>query len=244
MRQIVGRAARRADALIAVSAAARDDIARTLGLDARGIAVVPNGPGQAPEVQPAPREALEQRLKLAPGVRIVLCLAALRPHKNQALLVRALPHLPDDTVVVLAGHREPYEHDVRALAAELGVTDRVRIAGYVGAAELEGLWRAAACAAFPTLAEGFGLPVLEAMRRGVPVACSDIPVFHEVGNGVPRYFDPGDPEGAAAAISALLDGPRDLAGARARARAERFSWQEAARGTYEAYGRALSAALA
>jgi glycosyltransferase involved in cell wall biosynthesis len=148
--------------------------------------------------------------------------------------------LPDDVVVVLAGRHEPYAERLRELAAELGVDARVRLTGYVSDAELERLWEMAACAAFPTRAEGFGIPVLEAMARGVPLACSDIPVLREVGGDVPRYFDAVDPRSAAAAIRAALDdagrGPSGVA------RAARFSWSEAARGTMEAYERALVAA--
>jgi glycosyltransferase involved in cell wall biosynthesis len=98
----------------------------------------------------------------------------------------------------------------------------------------------AACAVFPTLAEGFGLPVLEAMARGVPVACSDLAVLREIGADVPLYFDPASAEGAAHAVAVVLDDP-----ARGRAgieHAKRFSWAEAARGTMGAYERALSQA--
>jgi glycosyltransferase involved in cell wall biosynthesis len=242
MRQIVGRASGRANVVIAVSETAGDELRRTLGIDPQRVLVVPNGPGQSPAAHPLSRPELDARLQFAPGARIVLCVAALRPHKNQELLVRALLELPDDVVLVLVGHREPYAEHVRQLALALGVQDRVLIPGYVDAAELEGLWRAAACAAFPTRAEGFGLPVLEAMRRGVPVGCSDIPVLHEVGGDVARYFDPMDPSSAAAAVAALLATPGDAASGRARA--AHFSWAEAARGTHEAYARALSGACA
>ena len=80
----------------------------------------------------------------------------------------------------------------------------------------------AACAAFPTRGEGFGLPVVEAMRRGVPVACSDLPVLREVGEDVPHYFDPDDPAAAAAAIRAAMEDGG--AGRRGRERAAAFSW--------------------
>ncbi len=72
----------------------------------------------------------------------------------------------------------------------LGVADRLRLTGYLDDATLEGLWRFAACFAFPTRGEGFGLPVLEAMQRGVPVACSDIPVLREVGAGAAAPLRP------------------------------------------------------
>ena len=237
MRHVVTRAAHDADALIAVSAAARDDICATLGLDPSRFTVVPHGLGEVPRAEPAPEQPLRERLRLPGGERLVLCVAAVRPHKNQELLMRALPLLPEDVVVVLAGKHEPYAEELRRLASELGVADRLRLTGYLADSELERLWALAACAAFPTRAEGFGLPVLEAMARGVPVACSDIPVLREVGGDVPRYFDSADPAAAAAAIEALLEaGARD---ARGPERAGRFSWPEAARGTMEAYERAL-----
>jgi glycosyltransferase involved in cell wall biosynthesis len=219
-----------------VSAAARDEICATLGIDRSRFTVVPHGVGAVPRAEPAPEEAVRTRLGLDAG-RLVLCVAAVRPHKNQELLVRALPRLPDDVSVVLAGKHEPYAEELRELAASLGVEARVRLSGYLSDAELERLWKLAACAAFPTRAEGFGLPVLEAMARGVPVACSDIPVLREVGGDVPRYFDPSDPASAAEAIRALLDDPERGRGGVARAGA--FSWPEAARGTMEAYERAL-----
>ena len=237
MTQVVRRAARDADSLIAVSAAARDEICATLGIDPARFTVVPHGLGEVPRAEPAPETPLRERLRLSG--RVVLCVAAVRPHKNQELLVRALPHLPADVTVVLAGRHEGYDERLRALAAELGVSERLRLAGYLPDAELERLWLMAGCAAFPTRAEGFGLPVLEAMARGVPLACSDIPVLREVGGHVPEYFDPADPAAAATAIlAALADRER---GGRGLERAGRFSWADAARGTMEAYERALVA---
>jgi glycosyltransferase involved in cell wall biosynthesis len=239
MSQIVRRAAHDADALIAVSEAARDEICATLDIDPARFTVVPHGVGEVPRAEPAPEAAVRDRLRL-PGGRIVLCVGAVRSHKNQALLVRALPELADDVTVVLAGRQEAYAAEVDALAAELGVTERLKLAGFLSDSELERLWLLAGCAAFPTRAEGFGLPVLEAMARGVPVACSDIPVLREVGGDVPEYFDPSDPGAAAAAVTAALSDPEH--GRRGVGRAGRFSWVDAARGTMEAYERALVAA--
>jgi glycosyltransferase involved in cell wall biosynthesis len=237
--QVVPRAARDADALITPSAAARDEICSVLGLEPSSFTVVPHGTGPVPRAEPAEETHVREKLGLR-GHRAVLCVAAVRPHKNQELLVRAAAALPDEVVIVLAGHQEPYTERLHALARKLAVEERLRFAGYLPNAELERLWLMAACAAFPTRAEGFGIPVLEAMARGVPVACSDIPVLREVGGDVPRYFDPDDPEGAAAAISISL---QDLdRGRRGIERTARFTWSEAARRTMEAYGRALGTA--
>jgi glycosyltransferase involved in cell wall biosynthesis len=238
MSQIVARAAHHADSLITGSAAARDEICGTLGLDPARFTVVPHGVAE-PQAEPAPEGPLRERLGLDRR-RVLLCVATLRPHKNQELLIRALPDLPGDVVLVLAGRHEPYAELLRGLASELGMDERLRLTGYLDASALERLWIMAACAAFPTRAEGFGLPVVEAMSRGVPVACSDIPVLREVGGDVPAYFDPADPASAAAAVN-LAMGDQER-GDRGRERAGRFSWSDAARGTMEAYERALAGA--
>jgi glycosyltransferase involved in cell wall biosynthesis len=238
MQQVVSRAARHADRLIAVTAAARDEIVAELGLAPERFDVVHHGATRHDPVAPAPEDEVRSRYELD-GRRPVICVASKRPHKNQELLVRAAPLLDEDVVVVLAGHPEPYDAALRRLAAELGVQDRLRFADYVPDAELETLWRIAGVAAFPTRAEGFGMPVLEALARGVPVACSDLPVLREVSGGLARTFAPDDPAQAAAAIGAALRDPGDVATAGPEW-AARFTWEAAAAGTWEAYERALA----
>ncbi|MEA2303023.1 MAG: hypothetical protein QOH43_303 [Solirubrobacteraceae bacterium] len=239
MRQVVGRAAQHADALITAAAAARDEICAVLGLDPGRFSVVPHGVSQGPPADPAPEAEVRARYGLD-GAAVVLCVAAKRPHKNQELLVRALALLPEGVRLVLAGHPEAYDAVLRALAADTGVADRVTFADWVPDADLEGLWALADVAAFPTRGEGFGLPVVEALARGVPVVCSDIPVLREVGGGLPRTFPPDDPAAAAAAIAAALRDGADPAAERAWA--ARFTWDAAAQGTFEAYERACASA--
>jgi glycosyltransferase involved in cell wall biosynthesis len=226
MRTIIGGAARHADALLTASEAAADECAEAFGLDRDAFLVVPHGAGRLPDVAPAPID----RLAIPDAARVALTVAAIRPHKNQELLVRALDHLPDDVHLVLAGAQEPYADRLRG-------HPRVHLPGYVTDAELEGLWRRADAAAFPTLGEGFGLPVLEAMQRDVPVACSDIRVLREVGGDVPAYFDPHDPAAAAAAVERALGGQSG-----GPERAALFTWERSAAGTHEAYERAAYAA--
>jgi glycosyltransferase involved in cell wall biosynthesis len=236
MRQVVSRAARHADALISGTSAARDEIVAELGLDPSSFSVVHHGAGLPARTAAAPEQAVRERLGIG-ARRVVLCVAAKRPHKNQELLVRAAAHLPGDVVTVLAGHPEPYDAELRGLAGELGVDGSVVFADYVPDPELEALWKLAGCAAFPTRAEGFGIPVLEALERGLPVACSDLPVLREVAGELPLFFDPDDPLGAAGAITAALAAPHPLPGARERA--AEFTWEAAAAGTWQAYDRAL-----
>jgi glycosyltransferase involved in cell wall biosynthesis len=233
---LVRAAARRADGLIAVSAAARDEICAVLGVDPARFTVIHHGHEPVREVAASAAAAIRDRFELG-GARVVLCVAAKRPHKNQELLIRALPLLPAEVSLVLAGHAEPYERELRELAGGLGVSGRVRFVGYVADADLEALWSIAACAAFPTLGEGFGLPVVEALARGVPVAASDIPVLHEVGAGLLHYFDPHDPVAAAAAIvAAMADRAAAAAGPE---HARQFTWSRAARATHAVYAQAL-----
>jgi|SRR5215218_1648212 len=241
MRTIVSQASRRADALLTGSVAARDEICDVLGFAPGRFAVVPHGLGRARGVAAEDHAAVRARHGLD-GDRLVVCVAAKRPHKNQEVLVRAAPLLGQRTDVVLAGHPEAYDAELRRTAEEVGAT-RVRFVDYVPDAELEALWELADCAVFPTLAEGFGLPVVEAMDRGVPVACSDIPVLREVGGDVPRYFDPHDPASVAAEVEAAI-GEASERVPRGRARAAGYSWAEAARGTLDAYERARHATAA
>ncbi len=237
MRQVVARAARHADALIAVTQAARDEIVDELDLDTTQFSVVHHGATLADRAPARSEGEVRERLRLGHR-RVVLCVAAKRPHKNQELLVRAAAQLPDDVVVVLAGHPEPYDAELRRLAGGLGVDGSVVFADYVPDDELEALWEMAGCAAFPTRAEGFGMPVLEALARGVPVACSDLAVLREIGGELPCFFDPEDPADAARKVATALALPRPLPGAGEWTAG--FSWDASAEGTWRAYERALA----
>jgi glycosyltransferase involved in cell wall biosynthesis len=234
---LVRSAARRADGLIAGSAAARDEICSVLGIDPRRFSVIHHGHEPNRRVASPPEDQIRARYELGDS-RVVLCVAAKRPHKNQELLVRAATSLDPDVAIVLAGHAEPYERQLRELVRDLDLDGRVRFAGYVPDADLEGLWRVACCAAFPTLGEGFGIPVIEALAHGVPVAVSDLPVLREVGGELPHYFDPHDPEDAARAIRAAMS---DTSAARlGPVHAAQYSWRAAAEATHEVYERVLA----
>ncbi len=129
-------------------------------------------------------------------------------------------------------------------ARALDVDGDVRFPAWVSAAELEGLWAIAQAFVFPSLYEGFGLPVLEAMARGVPVACSNASSLPEVAGDAALLFDPHDEHAIAEALRRLLEDPalRERLHARGLARAREFSWERAARLTLESYARALGSA--
>lgn len=232
MRVLVPLAARRSHRIIAVSEQTRRDIVSRLGVEGEKVDVVPNGFGR-PQAAPTPAGDLRERFDL--GERpVLLCLSAKRPHKNLARLLEGLALMGPATapVAVLAGYPTPHEAELRELAGRLGV--QARFPGWLPDADVEGLFALSRVFAFPSLSEGFGLPILEAMARGVAVACSDIPVFREVGGEAATYFDPQDPQAIAAAIArATPDGGRE--------RASQFTWERAAGETLAVYERALAA---
>ena len=241
MSALVPLAVRRSHRVIAVSESTRDDLVRLLGADPARIDVVPNGVGRPQLDEETPARELRERLALG-GRRVLLCLSAKQPHKNLSRLLAALALIEPELrpVAVLPGHPTPYEEQLREEAYTLGVHDDVRFLGWASDADVEGLFSLAAVFVYPSLYEGFGLPVLEAMARGVPVACSDCSSLPEVAGDAAVMFNPADPAAIADALSRVL-GDRDLALAltrKGRVRAAGFSWDRAARGTLAAYERA------
>ena len=243
MRLIVPLAARRTHRIIADSASTRDDLQRFLRVRPDKIDVVPLGLGTSRRAAPLPEAELRERL--AAGARpILLSVSAKLAHKNLARLITALSLLPAPSrpVLVLPGYVTPHQAELRAHAARLGVESDVRFLAWVSAEELEGLYVAAAGFVFPSLAEGFGLPVLEAMARGVPVACSGRGALAEVAGDAALLFDPTSEAAIAAAVTQLVTdrAAGERLAAAGRKRAARFSWRETANGTLEAYRRALA----
>jgi glycosyltransferase involved in cell wall biosynthesis len=245
MRILVRLAAQRSDRILAESENTRDDIVRYLGVTAAKIDVVPNGVGSTFSVDPLPSAEVRARHELGDR-RYVLSVSAKRPHKNLIRLLEALALIPPDRrpMLVVPGYPTWHEGELRERAHALGLDGEVRFPGWVSDDELEGLYASAACFVFPSLYEGFGMPVLEAMRRGVPVACSDRSSLPEVAGDAALMFDPERPEQIAAAIEELLTDPAQAERLRAagRERAARFSWEATARATIASYERALATA--
>ena len=232
---VVRAAAPRAAAIVTMSQASRTQIAEDLRVDPARVHVVP-APGRPPGPSADPA-ALAARLGLT-GRRVVLNVGAKRRHKNQALLVEAMARLPGDVALVLAGHDGGEAAALRAAAAGSPASARIVQLDYVPDDELEALYALAACVALPTRAEGYGLPVLEAMARATPVACSDLPVLREIGGAAAVYFDPDDAACAAAAIERAI--ASDGLAARGREQAARFSWDRAAQRHLDIYARCTS----
>lgn len=241
-RMLTGLSARHADRVLTGSEAAREQVVRAFGVDRRRIDVTPYAVPAAPAVEPTPEARLRATLALG-DARVLLYPAQKLPYKNHAVLLEALPDLPPDVVLVLPGAPTPYEANLRSRARSVGVADRVRFPGWVSEGDLLGLYRLAAGVVIPSLMEGFGIPVLEAMREGVPVACSDRSALREVAGDAALLFDPTDARTVSAAAARLLADPALAAGLRRRglARQAAFSWRRTAESTLDAYERVLAA---
>jgi glycosyltransferase involved in cell wall biosynthesis len=243
MRVLVPLAARRADRVIVPSSDTGADVRRHLRVPRDRIDVVPNGVGHSPVAASDTEDVLRERHALGRR-QVVLTVSAKRPHKNLARLLDALAAIPAGRrpLLVMPGYPTPHERALRARAAALGIAADVRFLGWVADAELEGLYALADAFVFPSLHEGFGLPVLEALQRGLPVACSDVPSLSAVAGDAALLFDPREPAAIARAIERLLGDPAEAARlvAAGRAQAARFDWAATARGTLASYERALA----
>jgi glycosyltransferase involved in cell wall biosynthesis len=242
MRVLVPLAARRSDRVIAVSETTARDVAAHLPVDRDKVDVVPNGV-RAPAAA-APRDMAALRAELGTRDRpLLLSPSAKRPHKNLVRLLEALASLPAPRpLLVLPGYPTPHEAELRRRAAELGVEADVRFEGWLDEDRMEQLYAAADLVVLPSLHEGFGLPVLEAMGRGVPVACSNSGALSEVAGEAAATFDPRRFDDIARAIVQVLSDADLAASLRAagRERTAEFSWERTARLTVSSYERALA----
>jgi glycosyltransferase involved in cell wall biosynthesis len=241
MKVLVPLSAKRSKRIVAISEATKSDVVSFLGIDPAHVDVTYLAPGFTGAVDPEPEAVLRERHSLG-DAPIVLSVSAHRPHKNLERLIDAVAALEQPAVLVVPGYETRWEDELEEHVRRRGAEERVRFLGWVSDAELEGLYESAICMAFPSLAEGFGLPVLEAMARGLPVACSDATSLPEVGGEAVVYFDPLDVPAMTGAIGRLLADAdlRERLAAAGREQAARFTWERTAEGTLRSYERALA----
>lgn len=242
MRVLVPAAARRSHRVIVDAASTRADLISHLGVAPGKIDVAPLGVAVQADAPATP--AAELRAKLDLDERpLVLSLSAKRPHKNLSRLLRALAAIDaaERPALVVPGYATPHEAELRQLADSLSIGDTVRMPHWLPAEDLEGLYAVATAVVFPSLYEGFGLPVLEAMARGVPVACSNRSSLPEVAGDAALLFDPEDVLAIRLALERLLgDGElADRLREAGHARAATFTWRRTAELTAASYERAL-----
>jgi glycosyltransferase involved in cell wall biosynthesis len=212
-------AAAGADLIVTISAFTASQVEHYLHVPPARIRVIHHG------VIPRPIPNL-------PREKVVLCVGAIQKRKNQALLIRAFRAMPDDWTLVLAGSRG-YE----AEEALSGANDRIQITGYLSEEEIARWYARASIFAFPSLDEGFGMPILEAMAAGVPVIAGNRSALPEVCGDAAEQIDPDNEEQLASALIRLAtdEGRRNELVARGLNRSKQFTWENAVAKTQAVY---------
>ena len=243
VRTALARVRRQADLVVVPSRAVQRDVVQYLRVPEDRVAVTPHG--CEARFNPSPDRAAAGAAAARYGLpaRYLLAVGTLEPRKNLTTLLRAFARLRDRAAVdpavglVIAGARGWLDDPIFRTVQSLGLEAAVRFPGFVDDDDLPALYRGAELVAFPSLYEGFGLPLLEAMACGIPVVSSNTSALPEVAGGAALLVDPLDVDGMAQAIARVLD----EATLRARlredglARAAQFSWEKAARQTLNAY---------
>ncbi len=230
--------ARVADRIIAVSQATKDDLVHRYHTPAERIRVVYHGVEE--RFRPTSDPAIPSRYGLP--ARYFLYLGALHPRKNLERLLQAYAGLPDDVPpLVLAGPRGWYFERISAAIASLGKDRRILLPGYIADEDVPAILSAALALVYPSLYEGFGLPVLEAMACGTPVIVSATSSLPEVVGEAGLPVNPLSVEELREAMAHLLadEGLRGELGRRGRERAGLFTWERCARETLEVLEEAL-----
>ncbi len=221
-----------ADLIIAVSQFTSSQVQNHLGVPASRIRVVPHGVD-------VPNTRIEDDLRLP----IILHLGAIQKRKNLVRLVEAFSQTPPEWELHLAGSMGYGSDEVLAAIDRSPHRARIRTPGYLSPAALETAYQTASIFAFPSLDEGFGIPVLEAMAHGLPVVTSNRSALPEAAGGAACLVDPEDAGALGGALRELCEGPGLRATWRARgvARAKACSWQQAVEATWRVYQELLGA---
>jgi alpha-1,3-rhamnosyl/mannosyltransferase len=243
------RSAARARLVLTPSDPASTSVVEHLGVPADRVRTVPHGVEPPAPVDPARLERVRERYHL--GARSVLYPAITYPHKDHVTLLRAFARLAGDRpdlTLVLTGGPGPSEAEVAAAVRATGVGEQVRRTGRVPWDDLDALYELATVVAVPSRFEGFGAPALEAMAAGTPVVAADATALPWVVGDGGRLVAPGDVDGWAAALAAVVDDPAEQArlAAVGRRRATAFTWSRAASALADGYriaaGRRVDAA--
>ena len=228
------QAAANSDAIIAVSQSTATQVEQLLGVESSRIYVVPHGSPQIAAASAARRE------------KLVLFVGVIQKRKNVGRLVKAFERLPAGWRLALAGASQGYgaAEELRAVEESPRRTD-IDVLGHLPGEQLAGLYARARIFAFPSLDEGFGMPILEAMAHGVPVITSQCSAMPEVAGDAALLVDPMNIDQLAHALTRLAgdDGLREDLIAKGRARVPRFTWESAVAQTWAVYEKVMGASL-
>jgi glycosyltransferase involved in cell wall biosynthesis len=243
--RMIRRSLTRGDQIISVSQNTKSDLMQYFEMDGAKIQVVYNGVEDVFRDR-LPAEELDRWLRdLGIERPYVLFVGNPKPHKNLDTVVKAYArarHIAQfDAPLICVGNREANEFKIRQRAQHLGIGDKVRLLGHVAQEALPAIYQGATLFLYPTLYEGFGLPVVEAMASGLAVITSNTSALKEIAEGYAHLVDPLDVEGMARAIAHCMadaDHRGSLAKLGAR-RADSFRWENTARQTLEIYRAAI-----
>lgn len=234
-------ATRRANHIIAISESTKRDLVRLLGASEKRITVTHLAADE--RFRPLDSQQLEKTIGTYQlPERYILYLGINKPHKNLAFLLQVLRELRTEARLVLAGKEDPRYLQVREETQRLGLEDRVVFLGDVPEKDLPIIYNGAEVFVFPSLYEGFGLPVLEAMACGTPVVCSNSSSLPEIVDDAAVTVDPQDTAAWVAALTEVLENQelRVELSAKGLAQAKKFSWNKTARETLDVYQSVLS----
>jgi alpha-1,3-rhamnosyl/mannosyltransferase len=242
---LMRNAVRRAERIITPSAATALAVRQNFPAAADRVLSIPEAADDRFQAARSPEgeAAWQMRLRIRPPY--VFYLGQWKAYKNLPILLDAfkLVHATHPNAQLVIAGDDPRHPEVRQLAAGLP-EGSVVFPGRLPESAVPDMYRGAAVVVLPSKAEGFGLPIIEAMACGVPVICSDLPVLHELADGVATFCDPTDPAAFARAIAQTLDAPSTT---RARQlgieRAQGFTWERSARQTVKAYESVLGVQL-
>ncbi|MCD4812893.1 glycosyltransferase family 4 protein [bacterium] len=238
----IGRGARRADCVITDSQFSKSELIKKIRLDPEKVDVIPLAdPHQTPPLPESKvKEIIEQHKIRRP---YLLGFGAIDLRKNTANLVRAFARLPRSAadMLVLTGFEKHEKSLVPNLIKQFGMHNRIKILGYISEKELTALFQAAAAFVYPSKMEGFGLPILQAFRLGVPVITTNAGSIPEVAGNAVRLVEPDDPRSICQAILTVLIDSNEahrlaLTG---YLQAKKFTWEKTAQSTLEVYARVL-----
>ena len=238
----LARIRKQAEMVIVPSMAAAEDVVHFLRVERERISVIPMGcePRFQPVEEPSRAAVLRRRYNLPE--RYILFVGTLEPRKNVQTLLQAFAQViaetpQDDLTLVIAGGQGWGGEDYMSTVDALKLHDHVRFAGFVEDEHLPALYRGALLFVYPSLYEGFGLPVLEAMACGTPVITSNRASLPEVAGDAALLVDPTRPEALAAAMTSIInDGKlRQALRAKGLARAHTFTWDAVAQQTIAIY---------
>ena len=233
------RAARR---VVAISESGRQDVHRLFGVPLERIDVVKPGVGSVFCPRPAAEVETFRRREQLPG-EIILHVGTLQPRKNIPVLIEAFARLQrSDLELVLVGGKGWYYEEIYDRVKSLGLQRQVRFTGYVPDADLPLWYNAAAALVFPSIYEGFGMPVVQAMACGTPVIAANTSAIPEVTDQAARLFNSQDIAALSDHMTAVLEDPQLANTMREQGliQARKFSWEQAGRDMDAVYQRALT----